>query len=250
MAEDKPTIYNAPTIYKTGAEGGGGSGQKGVVFDINFKIYDGALSSYYLYPQVGCPFMWKKSNSSSNLTLDSEGLHITGSISYFWSYPVYIPSSNSGKIRFYQKTKGVTKASGGGWSRCGFFLNSYTNTNLNNRGIGPLICSDLSYSNKATYKNGWSGTDWGFTENGEPASTMLLKPSTALFPIDNIVLETEIVYDFDNKSISYKVNGEDVVEVVEVPDDLFYTTLIQACRFCIGSGGDKVIVERCTIELL
>lgn len=25
MAEDKPTIYNAPTIYKTGAEGGGGT---------------------------------------------------------------------------------------------------------------------------------------------------------------------------------------------------------------------------------
>lgn len=241
----KPSIYKGAGIYKTGDEGGGG--QKGVVFDIDFKTYTGDLSSFYLYPQKGCPFMWKKSSSTTNLSLDSEGLHVNGSISYFWSFPVYIPSSNSGKIRFYQKTKGVNN---GYWSRCGLFLNCYSNTYSSDRGIGPLICSDLSYSINATYKNGWSGTVWGFSESGEPASTMLLVPTPRLYPINDVVLETEIIYDFDNKSISYKVNGEDVVEIVEVPDDIFYTTLIQACRFHIGSGGDKVIVERCTIELL
>jgi len=243
----KPEIYNGAGVYNTGA--GGGGVEKGVVFDIDFKNYNGALSSYYLYPQVGCPFMWKKSTSTTNIFLDSEGLHINGSVNYFWSYPLYIPSSNSGKIRFYQKTKAVSGASGGGWSRAGLWLNSYTNTN-GSRGIGPLICSDLSYSPKATYKDGWTGTNWGFTESGEPASTMLLQPTPHLYPIDGVVQESEIIYDFDNKSISYKVNGEDVVEVVDVPDDLFYTTLIQACRFIIASGGDKVIVERCTIELL
>lgn len=246
MIENKPTICNAPSVYNIGGSGGGGL--KGVVFDIDFKTYTGSLSSFYLYPQKGCPFMWKKSNSQTNLSLDSEGLHINGSVNYFWSYPVYIPSSNSGKIRFYQKTKGVSGSNG--WSRAGLWLNSYSNT-YGSRGIGPLICSDLSYSSNATYRDGWTGTNWGFTENGEPASTMLLQPTPRLYPINDIEIETEIIYNFDNKSISYKVNGEDVVDIVEVPDDIFYTTLIQACRFHIGaSGGDQVIVERCTIELL
>lgn len=41
MAEDKPTIYNAPTIYKTGAEGGGGD-------DDNLPI-EGTLNNEWIF---------------------------------------------------------------------------------------------------------------------------------------------------------------------------------------------------------
>lgn len=53
MSEDKPTIYNAPTIYNTGAGGGGGSYSiiQGKTFPTNDIGNDGDI--YLLYENVG-----------------------------------------------------------------------------------------------------------------------------------------------------------------------------------------------------
>lgn len=65
-----------------------------------------------------------------------------------------------------------------------------------------------------------------------------------------MTLESEIIYDLDSKSISYKINGVDAFEATEVPDDIFYAELREATKFYIGSDGNRVYLERCTIELL
>lgn len=233
----KPSIYKGPTVYNTGAEGG----RQGYIFDLDFTQYSEAISTPYLYPQIGYPLWFGKSLSNLNL-VPAEGLKNTNSLTGTLVI-IPIPFFSGCKVSFYQKTKGIQA---GLWSRMGLFCNGYTNTYSSTRGMGTVLCSDvIAYGN---FLNGHSA-DWGFTESSEPASSMLIVPSTRLYPIADKVLESESIFDTSKNSLLEKINGVDAFYAVNIPDKLFYAILAQHQKFIFSAGGDSVYVQRCKIEV-
>ena len=218
-------------------------GKTGIIFEADFKNYaGGTLTPPYIVPNIGATLWFRKSFSYMSLT--SNGLEITDRIS---SNSQRIPLYGYGgrKLKFRQITKGIYGAGNSNWCsiglhRIGGYINDYTSS----RGMGMLI----SYNALAlgTLKNGFTA-NWGYTEDTEPSSSTFVVPPTRLYPIDNAIIDAEAIFDMEEKSITYYINGVEAFSGV-MSDEIFYQELQVANTFGFNGDGVKAAVEKITIS--
>lgn len=228
-------------ILKAGQGGGG----VGVILDFDFKNYpEPTFSGPYIIPNIGGPiFVGKSFNTSKAYLVDDEGLLVKGQFSSQTFGQSVCGFGFSKKVRFYQKQKGGTQHSS--WLQAGLFFNGYINTNNSSRGMGCIVSTEVLA--EGTLRNGFTA-NWGYTESSQPGSSMFIVPPTRLYPITDVTLESEIIFDLDNKSVTYIMNGVVAFEAQNVTEKYFYGLLQMVKSIGFYGGYDELYIERIIVE--
>lgn len=237
----KPSIYNGAGIYKTGAEGGGGGGKTGTIYEFNFEGNPGAINNGYIVPNIGEKLFVNSSTSFNSSLVYNDGLHLSSSNFNNECSAFNLFGFNGKKLKFSQKVKGL---SNGNWSQLGFILLGLANGNSFSRGLGICITNDLFDVGNVLngHIDAWQFSD---TING---GYHFIVPPTSLYPITDKILESSCEFDFDENTISFFENSVKCFEAINVSDDVFYRCLGYFHAFFFFYSGIALSLMRLKIE--